>query len=166
MDNVVLGLSVAVAVVLVLLLSCWKGDKPKKNTARSCASAVAASKIAAEKEAEVDLNKAPYGTAVLNNKGNNRYGELMDLEGYDDYSSVAAFMSLEPEVFDSHSTYSKDMGRSTAGASMMSECSHSSDVNPWVVRRPDYQGAYAQPGVRTEHSEYPDQMPVKPHYVL
>ncbi len=170
MDNVVLGLSVAVAVVLVLLLSCWKSDKPKKRSSNSCASAVAldrkAAKMGARARAENDFFKAPYGTAVLNRQGNERYSELLDLEGYDDFGSVAAFMSLEPEVFDSHNNYSKDMGRSTSGASMMSEFSHSSDVNPWLVRRPDYQSAYAQPGVRTEHSEFPEQMPTRSYYVF
>jgi hypothetical protein len=164
MENVVLGLSVAVAVVLVLLLSCWKSDKPKKRV-NTCAADRVASQAAAASDVNID-NKARTGTAVLNREASNRYGELLDLERYDDFNSVAQFMSLEPEVYDSHSRYAKDMGRSTSGPSMMSERDDPNDTVPWVARKPDYQGAFVQPGARQEHSEYPDQMRPKTYYVI
>lgn len=163
MDNVVLGLSVAIAVVLVLLLSCWKGKPKKQAPAKSVAVAPA---LSCNKKDEDIIDKAQYGTGVDNRQAANRYSNLNNLQGYDDYNSVAQYMSLEPEVYDSHNRYADDMNRSTGGASLMSVRDDPNDLVPWVARKPFYQDVYVQPGARQEHSEYPDQMREKTYYVI
>lgn len=153
MDNVTLALSVSIAVVLVLLYSCW-GKKPKKNK-QSCNK---------PNPAHHDLpssiqNKSDTGTGLKNAEARARYDTLRNnLTGYDDYGQVAQYMSLEPEVFESHDQYSNDMNRLSLGPSTMAERSDPNDVVPWVgLRRPDYKSTSASSGARVEHSEIPDQ---------
>jgi hypothetical protein len=158
MDPVVLGLSVAIAVIIVLLLSCRdknsgkKAEKPARKPARSNDDSQA---------------RSDWGSGVANRKLANQYGDLADLSSYEDYNAVAQYMSVEPEVFESHSRYSRDMGRSTSGASTMSVRDDPNDVVPWVgLRRVDYRSVYAGNNVRQEHSEIPDQMPQRGSYCL
>ena len=161
MDNVVLGLSVAVAVILVLLLSCWN-TKPKKKSMPSV-SVVELSDAAGQPGPE----KSDWGTGLENAKFNKRYNDLSDLSAYEDYNSVAQYMSIEPEVYESHSRYSDDMGRSTAGASMLAVRDDPNDAVPWVgLRKPRYQEAYVGPTARQEHSDIPDQMRAPSYYCV
>lgn len=157
MDPVVLGLSVAIAVVVVLLLSCWDG-KAKKPAHHA---------VPKLPKPQPGPEKSDWGTGVKNREMANRYNDLANLAAYEDYGSVAQYMSVEPEVFESHARYSEDMGRSTSGASALSVRDDPNDVVPWVgLRRPDYRGAYSGRGVRQDHSEIPDQMPMKTSYCL
>lgn len=164
MDNVVLALSVAIAVILVLLLSCWDG-KPKKSKPRR--RVVDNNAMPPAREGMESTPHSLVGQGAVNRKATNRYNKLGDLAGYDDFNAVAQFMALEPEVFESQERYSNDMNRSTSGPSMLSETDHRNDVVPFVgLRRPDYQGVYADQTARVEHSEIPDQMPMRTSYVI
>ncbi len=155
MDNTVIGLSVAVAIVVVLLLSCWN-KKPKSNAK---APSGAARRVPRGSEPSPAPERSDWGTGVQNTEFRNRYKDLTDLSGYDDYNAVAQYMSVEPEVYESHSRYSTDMGRSTSGASMLPVRDDPNDAVPWVgLRKPRYHEAYAGPGARQEHSDIPDQM--------
>ena len=149
MDNVVLGLSIAIAIVLVLLWSCWdKGSKKKKRVGQN--------------------RRLPSrGRSVSGNSSDERYNDLKDLAGYDDYNQVVQYMSVDPEVYDSHDLYASDMNRSTSGPSMLSERDDPNDVVPWVgLRRPKYRDVYASDTARQEHSEKPEQMRENTSYCI
>jgi hypothetical protein len=154
MDNVVLGLSVAIAAVVILLLSCW--DSKKKHTSKQASKPV---NYPRPSQGQPAPERSDWGTGVQNSEFRDRYKDLTNLAAYDDYNAVAQYMSIEPEVYESHSRYSEDMGRSTSGASMLPVRDDPNDVVPWVgLRKPRYHEAYANPGARQEHSEIPDQM--------
>lgn len=154
MDNVVLSLSVAVAAIAILLLSCW--DSKKKKTPKSEDNSAPVLKST---QGQPPPERSEWGTGVQNTEFRDRYKDLTNLLAYDDYNAVAQYMSVEPEVYESHSRYSKDMGSSTSGASMLPVRDDPNDVVPWVgLRKPRYHEAYANPGARQEHSEIPDQM--------
>ena len=156
MDSVVIGLSVAVAIIVILLLSCWnkKAVHPSKRSRPT-------------KSKSQKRGVSEYGTGLNNKQAANRYNDLADLSAYDDYGAVAQYMAIEPEVYESHARYSRDMGRSTSGASMLPVRDDPNDVVPWVgLRKPKYQDAYSQPGARQEHSEIPDQMRNSTYYCV
>jgi hypothetical protein len=148
MDKVVLGLSIAIAAVVILLLSCWKGKK--KSTSNNAVTKSQGSPAPA---------RSTWGTGVVNSESRARYKDLTNLAAYDDYNAVVQYMAVEPEVYESHARYSQDMGRSTSGASMLPVRDDPNDVVPWVgLRKPKYHDVYANPNARQEHSEIPDQM--------
>jgi hypothetical protein len=152
MDNVVLGLSIAIAIVLVLLLTCWDKSPKKKGSKQ-------------QSRKPRPARKSEYG--ARNRAGKDRYEDLKDLAGYDDYNQVAQYMSVEPEVFESHSMYTADMNRSTSGPSMLSERDDPNDVVPWVgLRKPRYRDVYASGAARQEHSEHPSQMRENTSYCI
>lgn len=147
MDNVVLGLSIAIAIVLVLLLSCSNKSKKSKRRARPALSTESASSH--------------------HNPDQSRYDDLKDVAGYGDYDQLTQYMSIEPEIFESHNKYTSDMNRSTSGPSMLSERDDPNDIVPWVgLRKPRYRDVYASAGARQEHSEEPDQMRENTSYVI
>ena len=157
MDSVVIGLSVAVAIVVILLLSCWnkKAVHPSRRARPSTQST------------KYSVDKSDTGSGVDNVKSQARYNDLANLASYDDYSTVAQYMAVEPEVYESHARYSQDMGRSTSGPSMLPVRDDPNDVVPWVgLRKPKYQDVYSQPGARQEHSEIPDQMRSNSFYCI
>lgn len=158
MDNIALALSVSIAVVLVLLLSCWN-NKPGKGKRSAAASPCQARAYRDLTDASSVQSVSDWGTGLKNSVAKSRYQDLRDnLSGYDDYGQVAQYMSLEPEVYESHNQYSTDMNRMSLGPSTMAERSDPNDVVPWVgLRRPDYKSVSAGPGARVEHSEIPDQ---------
>ena len=158
MDLSVLGLSIAVALVLLLLYKCWyPNEKPSRPTR----------KTRAVRNNTNDNNVSEYGRGVQNKQFRNRYGSLATLDGYDDYNSVVQYMSIEPEVFDSQAKYSRDMGRSTSGASMLPVRDDPNDVVPWIgLRKPKYQDVYSSSGARQDHSEIPDQMRTNSFYCI
>jgi len=161
MDNVVLALSVSIAVVLLLLVSCWKSDK-KKSARKSPARA----QYAPLKQEQSD-QVSTTGTGLVNRRADARLNELSSLSGYDDYGQVAQYMSVEPEVYESHSRYSSDMNRSTSGPSYMSERDDPNDVVPWVgLRKPKYQDVFAGDDARVDSSEAPDQMRKPSYYMI
>ena len=173
------GLSIAIVVVVILLLSCWNKpmhQRQKLNRPnlvqqphvqhRRRQMRPAHQHLKPDQIDENILSKSEYGSGVYDEKSSKRYEELSNIQGYDDYNTVVQYMSVEPEVYDSHERYSKDMGRSTAGASMMSVRDDPNDVVPWVARKPFYQDSYSQAGARQEPSEYPDQMREKTYYVI
>jgi len=159
MDNLVLGLSVSIAVVLIFLMTSWKD--PNKNSVNGMHNH--------PKNVEVDnniLNESEFGTGVQNRKMEARQADLAGIESYDDYNSVAQYMSIEPEVYASHNNYTNDINSSTTGPSTLSVTDHPNDINPWLVRKPFYHDAFPQPGARVESSEYPDQMRKKTFYPI
>lgn len=169
MDNVVLGLSVSIAIIVVLLLSCWDSKPKKKACNKEGASQYDMSRNGeSQLFAEVsqpELSK--WGSGVKNKEFENRYGDLTNLVSAGDYNAVAQYMSLDPEVYESHERYSSDMSRMSSGASMLPVRDDPNDINPWVgLRRPKYQESYVQPNARQEPSEMVDQMPTSNTYVL
>ncbi len=159
MDLAVLGLSIAVALVLLLLYKSWT---PKSKVA----SGPTRSQPKRTKK-QHDNNVSEYGRGVQNQQFRDRYGALAELDGYDDYNSVAQYMSIEPEVYDSQAKYTKDMGRSTSGASMLPVRDDPNDVVPWVgLRKPKYRDVYSSDGARQDHSDIPDQMRTNSFYCV
>ncbi len=158
MDHVVIALGVSIVVILVLLYSCSskKRKKPRKNTNN---------RNTRHETPGVDMSD--YGTAVINRASNSRYNNALNVTAYDDYNELAQYMSVDPEVYESHSRYTMDMNRSTSGPSMLSERDDPNDVVPWVgLRKPRYRDVYASVDARQEPSETPDQMRENTTYVL
>jgi hypothetical protein len=111
--------------------------------------------------------RSDWGTGVKNRELAEQYNDLNNLDSYEDYNHVMQYQALEPEVFDSHQGFSYDIGVSNSGASAMTVRSDPNDVVPWVgLRRPDYHSVYAGDTARVDHSENPDQMFAKTHYLL
>jgi hypothetical protein len=157
MDLSVLGLSIAVALVLLLLYKCWY---PQEKSSR-------AAPRSAQRAVKRSNNVSEYGRGVQNKQFRDRYGALATLDGYDDYNSVVQYMSIEPEVFESQAKYSRDMGRSTSGASMLPVRDDPNDVVPWIgLRKPKYQDVYSSGNSRQDHSEIPDQMRTNSFYCV
>jgi len=162
MDEVVLGLSISVAIVIVLLLSCWdKKAKPARRVSPPC------SRSAMTPASQEDTCRSNVGRGVVNRDFEGRFNQLSNITGYEDYNAVAQMMALEPEVFESQETYAEDMGRSTSGASVMSVRDDRQDIVPWVgLRRPTYDAICTGAGARQEATETQDQMPTRSFYAL
>jgi hypothetical protein len=160
MDSVALALSISIAVVLVLLLSCWNNKPCNKKRNRS--------NFTAHNNVDLSDEVSATGRGVVETKAKERYADLAaNLSSYDDYNQVAQQMSLEPEVFDSHSAYSKDSNMFSLGPSNMAERSDPNDVISFVgLRRPDYGGVPISSTARTEHSEMVDQMQPQRAYTI
>lgn len=158
METVTIALGVSILVVFVLLMSCWK-SKPKKSGCGKNNSPV-------YQDLQPMKDLSSYGTGVQNRRAAQRQRDLSGLKGYDDYNQVAQYASLEPEVFESHEEYSKDINRSTSGASMGSVRSDDITGTPWVARRPQYQDVPIYGVMAQEHSTYKDQLPDNNHYLL
>ncbi len=156
MDNISIALSVAIAVVLVMLYNCWKSPN-QRRARRGCSQEGMSSKP----------EESDWGSGVQNKKFEQSTEELKDLVGYADYNSVMQYQALEPEVFESHKQYSKDMNKFNMGPSAMSETSHDNYAVPWVgLRRPDTHSVYADENARVVHSEYVDQTPKNRPFVI
>lgn len=157
MDNISIALSVSIAVVLVMLYNCWKSPN-QRRAGRGCNRREGLSSGPAESD---------WGSGVQNKKFEQSTEELKDLVGYADYNSVMQYQALEPEVFESHKQYSKDMNKFNMGPSAMSETSHDNYAVPWVgLRRPDTHSVYADENARVVHSEYVDQTPKNRPFVI
>ena len=158
MDNISIALSVAIAVVLVLLYNCWSAPKYNRRYNRGCNRREGMSSGPAQSD---------WGSGVQNKKFEENTEDLKDLVGYADYNAVMQYQALEPEVFESHSKYTKDMNRFNLGPSAMSETSHDNYAVPFVgLRRPDTQSVYADENARVVHSEYVDQLPKNRPFVI
>jgi hypothetical protein len=157
MDHVAVALGVSIVVVLVLLYSC-SGKNNKKSSKRN-------KRLPRQRRNNVDVSE--YGTGVSNRASADRYRNTKNVVSYDDYNELAQYMSVDPEVYESHARYTADMNRGTSGPSMMAERDDPNDVVPWVgLRKPKYQDVYASPEARQEHSEIPDQMRKNTYYIL
>lgn len=184
LSNMELALSVSIAIIIVLLLSCWKSKHPKKRLSdndsqkSACALKPSSQKLAGPKpssqnriEGAQDPNVAQRlsdtGRGVVNRSEAARLKQLKNLKGYDDYNSLMQYMALEPEVFESQQQYSEDMNRFSLGPSDLAERSDPNDVVNWVgLRRPDYSAVYADSTARVEHSDIPDQMYKKTQFLI
>jgi hypothetical protein len=150
---------VAIVVIIFLLILNNQPDPDRRKS--TCASARDESE--ADRYAQMHSD---YGSALLNRNATNRYNQMSsNLDGYSDYNSVAQFVGLEPEVFESHANYTTDMNRLVLGPSNMSERSDPNDPIPWLARPPSYD-VYADENARTEHSEIPDQMRVRSRFLF
>lgn len=168
MDNVSLALSIAIAVVIVLLITCWD-SKPKKKARKLNRNVNVERNVEPEGSCDgVGVSESDYGRGVVNANARARYRDLsQNLGSYADYSQVAQYMALEPEVYESHQNYAQNANLVSLGPSNMAERSDPNDVVPWVgLRRPDYQSVYANCTARVEHSEIPDQMGSQRGYVI
>lgn len=162
------ALTIAVLVVGILLLSCWNSSKPSeaKGAAEGFKVETAADVQEYEKEAS-EFNTSKFGSGKVNRELAAQNNDLTGLESYEDYSEVVQYQSLEPEVYESHDSYAFDIGVANSGASVHAIRSDPCDVNPFVgLRRPNYHDTYSGADVRTDHSEYPDQMTAATHYLL
>jgi hypothetical protein len=151
METISIALGLAILVMFVLLMSCWR---PAKRS--SCR---------AGKKEGMELSDS--GTGVENRKMNKRYEDLMAVDDYDDYNEVVQYAALEPSIFESHNEYSKDINRSTSGASLGSVRSDDMNYVPWVgLRRPKYQDIEADGSSRQDISVYKDQLPESNYFCL
>jgi hypothetical protein len=109
-----------------------------------------------------------YGTGQKNRQLMGQYNAMLDSDGFDgDYNDFIKQISIEPEVTDSHQTYTNDINRSTSGASSNVVRSDRNDINPRVgLRAIDYHSVYTASDARTDSSEAPDQMPARVSYLL
>jgi hypothetical protein len=171
MENVHIVLSLSIFVILVLLFSCTGKKRHVKSKAKRCASPSSASSSASSSAgggwqiSEDPMAPSRTGRGVIARQLAKQYSDLAGAT-YDDYSAMSQYMSLEPEVFASHDTYSKEMNRSTTGPSAMAERSDPNDVNPWTgLKRPDYSVPLSS-NIRVEPTEFTDQMYSTTHYML
>lgn len=162
MESSTLSLAAATLMVLMLVHSC-KNTKPQKKT--PCPKQPTL--VVVNNRSDYSAQESKHGSGLKNRQLAEQYNELMNLKGYDDYNAVMKYGALEPEVFDSHESYSHDIGISNSGASTLAVRSDPNDVVNWVgLRRPDYHSAYADSTARIDHSESPDQMMAQTHYML
>ncbi len=169
MEDVNLYLSVLIVVLILYLLytSGYSVSVSRESESKSVSEGLTVANSSDMSPADKKQFYSTDGAGPLNRQLASQYNELQELGGYDDYSEVAAYMSLEPEVFKSHQEYSKDINRSTSGASTMAIRSDANDPVPVRgLRRPNYHDVYSSPEARVESSEYPDQMYAKPSYQL
>lgn len=164
MESVHVVLAISVFVVLVLLFSCTgRKSRSRKMKKQSCVSDQSSG--SGWQFSEDPMAPSTFGRGVQNRKLAQQYADLAGAE-YSDYSAMSQYMSLEPEVFASHESYSKDMVRSTTGPSAMAERSDPNDVVPWVgLRRPDYNVPLSS-NIRVEPTEFTDQLYARTRYVL
>ncbi len=174
MEEVHIAFALTIFVVVVLILSCASKKHRRYKNKGTYLSAEPnkyySFPVSVEdkkdtwtiKEDPMELSQS--GRGVKNRQLAKQYSDLRGAT-YDDYSSMAQYMSLEPEVFTSHEVYSKEMNRSTTGPSTMSERSDPNDVVPWVLRRPDY-GVPLNSNIRVEPTEFRDQVNSRTQYLL
>jgi hypothetical protein len=166
MDNVPVALGLAVLVVLYLLMQCW--DDRQQVPARGCDKkphVIVLREGMTSAEAEADNQRSDSGQGVINRQLQAQENDLANLEEYDDFSAVAKYQALEPEVYESHEQYADQLGISNSGASNMTVRSDPNDVVNWVgLRRPDYHSTYAKSDARQVHSEFADQMFARTYY--
>ena len=157
MDSVGVVLSIAIVLVVILLLRC-RNKKPVNPT-------VIHQMVAGPTPVSP---KTTVGTAKQNKDFQERYKELANMSGYEDYGAVAQYMSLEPEVYESHARFSDDLGASSPGASMMSVRDDPNDTVPWVGGiRPRYHDIFSSGiGAVSEPSETPDQLRGNSNYCI
>jgi len=165
MDETSIVLGVAIIILVVLIMVCSKDSQfGLLSKDCECHSSSVTKKSDVDDESE---QLSTYGSGVKNRQLAEQYNQLANLQGYDDYNSVIKYNALEPEVFDSHDTFSHDIGISNSGASALSIRSDPNDVVPFVgLRRPDYHSTYAGNDARVQHSEYIDQQMAKTTYCV
>lgn len=193
-DYVLLSLVIAIIVIAVLLLVCWKNKNENKEMRYELPRRVINNNslrmpIYSASRDEKDLLVVPrrddvgqmgktlssggytyFGTAQRNRDYNNRADNVvMDMKGYGDYNDVSRYLGLERSVYDSHNQWIQDMNHTTSGASMQSERDDLGDLPvSWIgLRRPNYTD---HPGIeasaRQDVSFSGDQMPVYRHFQL
>jgi hypothetical protein len=156
MDSSTVALGVVVVIVVLMLM--------RPNEDQQCGGR-RVRRSAGRLDPCTQLSSA--GTGVSNRRLAKQYNQVVQANGYDDYSQAMQYMALEPEVYDSHASYSFDVGVANRGASTLTIRSDPNDAVGWVgLRRPDYQSVYAACDARVDHSEYPDQMPARTHFIL
>lgn len=163
MDNVVLSLGLGIAIVGVLLMSCWQSSESQ------CAEGMTTSPKQAPSD-QTDFGwsgESTTGTGVINRSLAQQYKDLKEVSQYGDYGSLTQIMALEPDVFESNAEYNSSMNRSTNTASSMTVRSDNADIIPWRgLRRPDYQSVYSASDARVVSSQYIDQLPAATRYLI
>jgi hypothetical protein len=166
MDEVVFGLTVAIFIVLFMLFSCWcKSDKSNKDYFANNSKNLSDDLEIKVKDENI-LEYSEYGVGVENRKSLAREEDLKNVTDYEDYNEIIQYMSIDPEIHQSHNNFTSDIGISTTGASMRSTTDHPNDLNSWVLRPPNYRDASVQEGARQEPSEYVDQMRDRNYYTI
>lgn len=193
-DYVLMGLLVAIVIVGVLLLSCWK-TKPRRRVMRRRRDPFVSGVVETDGkirptggavmgemgELLESGGTSPDGTAKQNSNYQNRENVIADdLKSYDDYNDVIKFMSLggapssqkegyESSVFESQKQWVKNTNHVTSTASMQSERDDLGGLpNGYVgLQRPNFTD---HPGIeasaRQDSTFTPDQMPMYRHFVL
>ena len=194
-DYVLLSLVIAVIVIAILLLVCWKNKNENKemqygmprrylvrnndslNLPRYVNREDDRGSVSPQRSDVGQMGRALasggysyFGTAQRNRDYNNRADDVvMDMRGYGDYNDVARYLGLERSVYDSHNQWIQDMNHTTSGASMQSERDDLGDLPvSWIgLRKPNYTD---HPGIeasaRQDVSFSKDQMPVYRHFQL
>jgi hypothetical protein len=168
-DYVLLGLVIAIVIVGVLLLSCWKTDKPRRSRGRR--------NLYYTGEDPGDMGRklrsggmTMYGEAQRARDYNNRADNVaVDMSGYGAYNDVIKYQGLEKSVYDSHNQWIQDMNHITSGASMQSERDDLGDLPvQWIgLRRPNFSDHPGiEPSARQDVSYTKDQMPIYRYTVL
>lgn len=160
MDNVVLSLGLGIAIVGVLLMSCWQSGE------KQCYEGMTSS-APSDKTDFGWSGTSTTGTGVINRGLAQQYKDLKDVSQYGDYGSLTQIMALEPDVFESNAEYNSSMNRSTNTASSMTVRSDDADIINWRgLRRPDYQSVYSASDARVVSSQYIDQLPSATRYLI
>lgn len=146
-------LSVSIILIVFLLISCW------------CNKSISIKRR--ENMTNNPDSEAPWGQGKKNKQLDEQNEFVAEMGVLGDYNNTMKMMSLEPEVFDSHTSFSDQHMIANSGASMMTEMSHDEDINPRVgLRRTDYNSIYAESDARVVPSEFQNQMPNKTNYIL
>lgn len=163
MDNTTVVLGVAILIVLVLITNCIQPRRRQVRRRIPSVQCVQPRRYSyqipdIEGMPENNFNKSEWGQGVINRQLDAQNRRLQNAS-FDDYSQVAMYQSLEPEVFASHDSFAGSIGIANKGASTMTIRSDPNDIVNWVgLRRPKYHDAYADESARTVHSENPDQL--------
>ena len=145
MEPTIFALALAVLLVLILLISCWKSSCSKN------------------KHKSHKRNKSCRDGMTSSNDLSNSDG----VNEFENYNDLIKHESLDPAVFKSHDSYAMELGDVTRGASALSVRSDPNDIVPWVgLRRPNYHDVYTGEDARQDSSESPDQMYKQSHYML
>ena len=151
MDAVLICLGLSILIVLYLLSKC---STRKKECSKKVQFHVSQPAVVASP----GLVKSDFGTGVNKRKFDSRYHDLADAEYAGDYNVLIQYMSLEPEIYESHNQYTSSPGSYVAGASMLSERDDPNDavmgVKGFNAKPQDVTIGY---GVRQETSDYQDQ---------
>jgi hypothetical protein len=169
METVVVALGVAIVVVAVLLMSCWKSNKKKsvRRAASTCQDGLSNTNTNGGNPDQGWNGYSDTGTGKINRQLANQYSNEQNLTGYDGWNQVAQYSALEPEVYQSHAEFTDGINYSTSGASSMSIRSDSTTINPWQgLRRPDYASVYPSADARVDSSQYVDQFDSATRYLL
>jgi hypothetical protein len=167
-DTNVLLISVCIALVVVLLLNMASGNKKQRR--RRYVSQMAQYPMYNQPQYPMDYRPryveidAPPSDEYLPER---QRGALIANSMTNDYASYMQKTALEPEIFSSHSRYSRDINALNLGPSNIAERSDRGDIIPWVGLRPtNYRARQVDSEARQTPSQEVNTMPTVRTYTL